>query len=88
MPNKPKHGSKKGEFPTIEKRGNKAVMKTKAEDFIAKKRKNTQLSMKKRNADGQTIAWSAFGRDNVKLYHNSITHTNIKRKYHKRWSDK
>ena len=87
MANRPKHGSKKGEFPAIEKRGNKAVMRTKAEDFIQKRRKNTALSMKMRNADGQTIAWSAFGRDNVKLYHNPITKTNIKRKHYKRWSN-
>lgn len=81
------HGDKKDLFPTKKKRINKkAINKTKAESFIEWRRKQTELSMSTRQSDDQTVNWGAFGRDNVKLYHNPITKQNIKRKYYKRFS--
>jgi hypothetical protein len=81
-PKQTKTGDNPKVFPERKKR------KTKIETQLEKVRNNTRLSMKKRQTDGQTVSWDAFGRDNVKLYHNPITKQNIKRKYYKRWSDK
>lgn len=57
---------------------------------LERKRKRVEQSNAKRQADGQSINWSAFGGLRKKLEGSGLraTFMNVKRKTYKRWSKK